>query len=902
MQRSAMQADSMNGWRMKNGSMEIRLTPVALAVALLVLASGAQAQQQAVAPGTPAPADAPQTVQIKGMRASLQQSLNQKRNADTLVEVVTAEDIGKLPDKNVADAVQRLPGINTSSTSSGEGGFDENDRVSIRGTSASLTQTLINGHSVSTGDWFILSQFGSVGRSVSFTLLPSELVSSVVVHKSASADLPEGGVAGDVNIITRKPLEFTKQLTLEAALGAVYADKPGKTDPQFNALFNWKNEQKTFGAMLQVFSEKRSSRRDGQEIFGYIPIAAGSNAAKADPRLAGVLVPNFIGSALFTQERQRDGGAIALQLKPNKDLSLGVDAFYSKLSASNANINALANTPEIGNVVPTNYTISNGMLTSATLPASAGSNLLVVDSIYRPGSGAKSHFFNVDLRYRLNPALVITAQAGSTKGEGYTSSQPAYEVNINNTGFSYQLNGTSRPASVNFTSTRYNPANASTGGAWENHVFSNDKEKYAQADGEWSLGAGMLDSLKFGLRHTDHTRTVAFPLNGSCLDSCAGNVAVYGGLNYPGNFGAGLGGAVPGSFYFSIDDIRRYNALHSNFSEVAGHYWPGELDVNEKASAAYVMANLQGAAWSGNVGVRYAKADQTSLVGFEDKVSGPGSILGSNSGAYHLEAIKHRYSDVLPSANFKYKLTPDLIIRTSAAKVLARPDYSALGGSVSLDDLTLTGNGGNPDLKPVRSTNLDLSLEWYFAPKALLSLGLFNQQFSSAVSNTIHSQSFYDQLRRKQSTYSVVSPINVKARNKGVELSYQQPIGAGFGTLLNYTWADGKEADGTPMVGNSRNTYNLQGYYEQGPLSARLAYTHRSDYLVGLDRSFKQFQQGSGSLAASINYSLNEQLTLALDGLNLGNETLKYYGENQSQPRAFYSNGRQFYLTLRGKL
>src|SRR5215470_3080828 len=151
------------------------LHPIAAAV-VFVLAGGAlppalaqgAAQAPAAAPAASA-ASAPevQKVEVTGIRASLEQSLARKRAADSIVEVVTAEDIGKLPDKNVADAIQRVPGVNIASAAGGEGGFSENDRVSIRGTSPSLTQTLVNGHMIASGDWFVLAQTEAVGRSVS---------------------------------------------------------------------------------------------------------------------------------------------------------------------------------------------------------------------------------------------------------------------------------------------------------------------------------------------------------------------------------------------------------------------------------------------------------------------------------------------------------------------------------------------------------------------------------------------------------------------------------------------------------------------------------------------------------------------------------------------------------------
>src|SRR5215472_9387598 len=159
------------------------------------LAAQAAGTDQAAKPGDLA------EVVVTGIRYSVEQSIAQKRAAATVTEVVTAEDIGKMPDKNVADALQRLPGVNISSAGANEGGFDEADRVSLRGTNPSLTQTTVDGHMVASGDWFVLDQTGTVGRSVSYTLLPSELVKEVRVNKSSEADFLEGGVACNVDII-----------------------------------------------------------------------------------------------------------------------------------------------------------------------------------------------------------------------------------------------------------------------------------------------------------------------------------------------------------------------------------------------------------------------------------------------------------------------------------------------------------------------------------------------------------------------------------------------------------------------------------------------------------------------------------------------------------------------------
>src|SRR3954449_3339615 len=174
--------------------MDIRrstLLGTAIAFALYHQAALADA---ATAPSTGPASDSEEMAEVivTGIRASLDKSLEVKRNADARLEVVTAEDVGKLPAHNVADALRGLPGVNISSSSADEGGFDESDRVSLRGTSPSLTQTLVNGHVVATGDWFVLSQVQTVGRSVSYSLLPAEIVSQVVVYKTSEAKLTEG--------------------------------------------------------------------------------------------------------------------------------------------------------------------------------------------------------------------------------------------------------------------------------------------------------------------------------------------------------------------------------------------------------------------------------------------------------------------------------------------------------------------------------------------------------------------------------------------------------------------------------------------------------------------------------------------------------------------------------------
>ena len=910
--------------------MRMKQKPIASAVTLALLGAAVTAHAQQQKPTTL------DTITVTGIRASVEKSLESKRSADGFTEVITAEDIGKMPDKNIADAVTRLPGVTTSSQSGGSGGFDENDRVSLRGTNPSLTQTLINGHSVASGDWFVLDQVGLVGRSVSFSLLPSELVSQVIVRKSATADLVEGGVAGAVDIITRKPLQFGKQFTAEASLGGVYADLPEKTDGQFSGLLNWKNDAGTMGVMLQGFWEKRSLRRDGQEILGYATISPTSPLAIARPDLANVAYPTLIGSALFEQERERKGGVIDIQIRPNSEWEIDLNAFRSHMDATNYNRNWMFwGSRVIGtdNRIPTSYTVTNGTLTSAVFPNAgtpgANAQYAIVDQIYRPGTFSETEYVNLDARWRASERLTLTGQLGSSKGKGETPSQAVFEGDVFNTGARYSMNGIGSPVNVAFPSG--NPSSfTGTSLDWifgASPAKTRDEEKYGKVDADWGFSQGSLSSLKFGGRWAEHERDTQQVAQGPkwANDPFApANLPAWNGETYPGNFGSRLGGDWPRNVWMLDPGVlQAWGDRYSNRDPLERQYWPGEFAIKEKVAAGYLMASFDGKGWSGNAGLRYVqtKEEVTVNVAIPGDVCAalapctvPGAITTSAFGSFYKNVVKHTYNDWLPSANLKLDLNKDQVLRFAAARTMARPDYSALGGSITADDTTRTGNGGNPDLKPIRSTNFDAAFEWYYAPKSLLSAGVYYMDLDNYVGFGTYQTQLLNIRTGQFETYTISAPTNSQGRVTGVELSWQQPIANVFGVIANYTYADSEEKRSCPapanqydrcitdLVGASKNTYNLIAYYEDKGFGARIAYNYRSSFFVGLDRSSPQYQDDTGVLSASLSYALNPNISFSFEALNLNDPILKYYGANTDQPRAFYANGRQYYFNVRFKL
>ena len=884
-----------------------RSTLLGTAIAFALYGHSATAQTASSAGG-----EEIEEVIVTGIRASVEKSLDVKRNADARLEVVTAEEVGKLPAHNVADALRGLPGVNISSSSADEGGFDESDRVSLRGTSPSLTQTLIDGHSVGSADWFVLSQFNNVGRSVSYTLLPSELVNSVEVHKSSNAALQEGGTTGSVNIITRRPLQFAKSVTFEASLGSVYSDQADSYDPQISGLFNYKNEDGTFGVLLQVFKQKRSLRRDAQEIpGGFFTIADTDPAGISNPDLVGVQAPGLVGATLFEQVRDRVGGLLSLQYKPTDNVTLGVNGFISDMDANNYNRNfmlwggnfARAQAPDPG------YTIENGVLTSATYTGVAGRDYAVYDMISREAT-AKSNYLTFDFDIKASDTLRVNAQVGTTEGEGSTARQFIAEVTTNRGGgASWTSHGTSEPLdwSVGGDST---PTGVTGFGTWGNQEYTAlDSEDWLNLDFKKDLDAGALQSLDFGARYAYHTREAQSPEGASPGDiwSDLQNGAT---SPYPGDFAGGIGGDFPRNFwYFTANALKESIVANStwlsdNDGATGRHNYGAEWKVAETNLATYIQANFGGEKWSGNLGLRYVDINQD--INSYQAVSGAGNAdVSSLFGNWIYQDTNNKHNELLPSLNLKFNMANDIVLRFAASQTMTLPDYSALGTSSWGSDLNKTGGGGNPNLKPVLSTNFDGNVEWYFMPRGMVSIGAFYMDMNDYVAFGTETRMLYSELSNQLEAYLVSVPINSDGKVKGFEVAYEQPIGDSFGFNANYTYSDGETdhtwADGSQnLLGNSQDTYNVGAYFENQMFSARANYTYRTAFLIGLSGANPYYQDDVGTLSLTLGYKPNDWLSINLDALNLNDPELVYY-QNATAPTAFYVNGRQFYLNLRAK-
>ncbi len=564
-----------------------------------------------------------------------------------------------MPDKNVADSLARLPGVTTSAAGANEGGFDENDRVSMRGTNPSLTQTLINGHNVAAGDWFVLDQVQN--RRPQRQLHPAALRNRQQGRGAKKARAPHWSKAaspGSVDIITRKPLDFSQavhprsirrrrvcQLAVQNRRAIQRARATSRTTPN------------NFGVMLQLFSETRDLRRDGVEILGYDTIAPGSAIATAHPDLSGVQYPTDIGAALFTQKRERNGGMVDFEFKPNDALTLDLSGFSSRLLASNYNRNYLLWSTHFvasgaGQAPDPGYVVQDNTLTSATFTPVAGTAYGVYDQISRPDESATANFVNLDTTWDATDRLSFLGQVGYSWGDGKTPEQDVSETNPGiGSGAAYSLNGIGSGPSFNLGTTNNTtptPGGVPVAFGWifgDQNIDVKDREEWAKIDGAFKVDSGAWQDLKFGVRYERHGRTSADVI-GQGPTAAGQSTAAYPTTfsNYPSNF-TNFGGSMPTDvWYWTPAQLAAYDSpTNVNRNPATRIDWNSMFEVHEFDTAAFVQADFKGSNWAGNVGIRFVHTEEDVLTYTAVSALTPGSQysdFGQYIGASHIARLQ----------------------------------------------------------------------------------------------------------------------------------------------------------------------------------------------------------------------------------------------------------------------
>jgi iron complex outermembrane recepter protein len=666
--------------------------------------------------------------------------------------------------------------------------------------------------------------------------------------------------------------------------------------------------------------QERHIRRDGFEVLGYAKVSD-TLAGSTDPNL----VPTLINSALFQQDRIRKGGNFDVQFKPTDQLEFNLNGFLSIFDAENTNQSWLVDPQR---ALANGGTLTNGVLDHGTYVAGTVSSLaggtqdfgVFYDSFHRIAQ-TSSHNIDLDTKYTPIDTLTLHMDFGYTDATGKTNPQYFPEFGAP-ASFSYDFtHGAPRVTMLpngNGTTVDWTNPNSFVFDFANDDVFINkDKEAYLYLDAEEKLDIGVLKSVKVGFKASNHER------------DASGDFTTYGGFYKPINTLPAsdfYGGQAPSNFLSSIAnsgsltkawivDPAKAQAILSQQEALSGRvpYPQGGFTAQEKTQGGYVMANLGGDRWRGNAGVRLVHTDQiTTGAVFVADPTQPG-VIANPFGAYILTAAERTYNDVLPSLNVAYDVTNDIVARFAAAKVMSRPDFTDMVPRTTLNVGALTGSAGNPNIDPYRANQADLSFEWYPNKDTAYSLAFYYKSIKSFIVDKPIAEilPFTGQSAPSAACTTVSAnlfncpfTINERANGgggklKGVELGITQPIWRGFGLQANYTYSDATLDSGAPFPGNSKNTYNFTGFYENNLVSARLSWTQRSDFFVTFDRTSNLYETANTSLDAALSVNVTKWLAITGEAQNLTDSKIVQYADYLSHPRAIYDNGRVYFAGVK---
>lgn len=859
--------------------MKIQRTPIASAVALALMSMvmQAQAQQAAPAPANAAsqPAaqadDSAQTIVVTGIRASLATAANIKKNATAVVDAVSAEDVGKLPDSDVGESLGRIPGVSVGRD------FGQGASVSIRGTDPQMTYTTLNGQTVASTGWYDQK---AIDRSFNYSLLPSELIGGLEVYKSSQADLTEGGIGGTVIVKTRRPLD----LDANTAFASVKYGKGtiSDADKEVSGLYSWRNEAKSFGVLIAGAWEKGDYIRRGVE---------------SDMRWSGDVAPTT-----FVQERERKALNVTLQARPAQGIDLGLNYLHLDLDANNSNTSHYIFTGNSGNCQQTNASGLCVLHTRDTVNA-ATDNVFLQNWVRQASMSSDSVVLDGSVR---GNGFKLSGTAGTTKADGGTdqtaniqygnwtpgATLPFWTGTIDARGHQIQIH----PSSDQNIGLGNLPT-TSTPETWASGRGPNsDKENFAQVDATIDLDWNGITAFKTGARATEHTFTRTGYRGVHVATAIPGNTA---GL-YDGSLDVVGGWSVPRPNIDAMLALDRANI--ANWVEDRSAY--GQL--KEKNQSLYGMFEFEKDAWRGNFGLRYIRT-RVSATGYVFDGT-PTTDVGQNNGWSTAKTTQTAtYNDVLPSLNAVFDLSKNTLLRFAAAQAITRPNFDNmfLTSVVGFDDTNASNdafNYGTPALKPQKSNQFDLSIEHYYGRGNLVSAAVYYKK----INNFVTTQTALNQ------SVGVVSPdtgvdnwtvnryVNAGGGTiKGVELQANHAFGNGFGVAANYTFADAKapatsyQDELNLFTLSSRHTVNAVGYYENDLYSARLAYSWRSKYMVRETGWYgNRMHDDIGSLDLSLGWNLTKNLRLTFEAINLLKEDDVQYGAgNAPAQRASLQNG-----------
>lgn len=911
-----------------NRALSLVLSPL-----LAVCALPAMAQQAVPQPDN---SKAIEVISVKGTYSkSLEKAVDLKKLNLGFSDSVVATDIADFPEQNLAEALQRMPGV-TIERNKGLG-----SKVNVRSLPSDFTHVSINN---------LATASGSGGRDVEFDIFASEIIQSVTVKKSPTAADEEGGIAGSVAISTARPFDFSERQLVLSAEGA-HNSISEQTDPKFSLLAS--DTFGDWGALVSFSKAERSNRTDSNSGINFRPMgrfleASGTRSTQAAAVLqrdAGVTVKNRldkqetsriifqdkVGDRLYLNEQDKWGATASLQYKPDNTFSLTFDAMLGSYQSNEDEYDAAAYSASSRSTLETIHAYDKQTLAQYGI-------LVLTDVSYTATQHeilSKERLNDTDFtQYSLNLDWKLadwtltgligfsgaekTADYANLKHVAYAPSRTRYTQHGGETVVS------ANPASIDM----YNSPGKYLFEAYETELEEVQDDKYAA---ELNLRRDLtlswlpaLSSVEFGARYTDKSKERdygALKIQGPK----AGDASWVNKRTMADSQLALVTDIMPGGTYRpkDLNWLQVSNSYARDFFRYDGFFTPFQPDqyyrVDEEVTALYAMSNfdltLAGFDARLNAGVR---AVDTSVLSFGYH---PIQKADGSTGYTDTPVSKDgSYTDVLPSLNLTVDLTDALVWRTAASETIMRPALSDIAYKRTVSWSGFRFKDGNPDLTPTQAKQWETGLEWYLDQGGLLAASYFHKKIDGVVREALTGVVKNVEKRNANGTldgyydFDVYQPVNADGSYSvsGLELIAQLPLNMlspvldGFGINANYTRLDNSLTGAsdlaipTPPEGLADSTYNFTLYYENAGFDARLSYNYKDKYVEYIHLNmYPVYRDAYGQTDIAIGYALTDSLKLSLKGINLTDEATQGYTLNPAFPVMHEFSGRRISLGLR---
>lgn len=859
-------------------------------------------------------------VVVTGIRASLDKAIDIKQENMQIVDSIVAEDIGKFPDNNVVEALQRVSGVQVTDRDAGEV-----SSVSIRGLND--VTTTVNGRNI----------FTASGRSVALADIPSSLLGQVDVFKTRSADLISSGIAGQVDIHTHRPFDFDGSKVNLAARG-IHQEQADTTDPNVSALASnrWETSIGEVGALVNLSYAKTSFRDQTVTAGAAIPFRTPDADAPMERLFPPLWQPGLDrglpfeeGATLedgteyvlgrdavfqpdFSGERERPAANISLQWAPNESSEYLFEAFYNGYRQESANSLMFAFVDAwwaVDPEDPVEFFDGTNIVKERYVNATNGFNsgdytIGKTDSfVYALGGD-----WDINDRLHLNSEVVY--QESEYDEEFFALQTPRDPSGISRMHIDFN-NGDGIPEMTFFDDPATPDVDESDltstelwkmGALFDNGAYREGDAWTLTFDGNYEADWGIVNKVEFGLRYDKRTamessRTASAECATCELSDYPGILATTDGF-FDGRADVPSEWAVAGADWLeaNADELRAAYGLplSGDLSLIRN------FEIDEAQTALYLQADFDtevaGRVLDGQVGVRYLTVDTD--MGFTDV-----NTLETSSDS-------NRVSAVLPSVMLRYHLTDNLQLRGSYGETLRLPNFADLNATIDyVPDVTDIGygtaTGGNSQLKPTESRNIDIALEYYFGETNALYATWFRRDIDGFVvpfRNAVQYDLPNDNPDRGEYTYILSQPDNASdGVLEGLELGAVYfpenlpDLLDGFGVQASYTVLDSEQdipvvnevgevvdTDTLPIFGVSDSSYSVVFAYEKNDLDMRLSYVWREDFLQRNESALFAnplgvYRAPETSLDFQLSYDVSDELTVTFDGTNLTEEVYQEY-------------------------